>query len=148
MAPSTPPPQQIGLALPLLYRFFFLFLEPASALAGAYFCHARPARYLTLLDAPSAAATIYATGRHPAQHPRLARLARRPRRAVLGAALLGDLARLHALRALGPRIYYDVAAWNAAAWGNVGWIYVGAMLRVCFLAGVGMGAKVPAKKRQ
>lgn len=25
------------------------------------------------------------------------------------------------------------------AWGNVGFVYVGAMMRICFLGGVGMG---------
>ncbi|TQV94454.1 hypothetical protein V2A60_005497 [Cordyceps javanica] len=173
MAPSNGPPPQTGLALPLIYRLFFLVLEPVSALVGAYFCHARQARYLTLLDASSAAAATYATGAVPlGTSVALSQLAAmylffalneavvlrstgdlRVWRAVLAVLLLADLAHLYALRALaapprGSGVYHDVLAWNAADWGNVPWVYAGAALRVCFLAGVGMGTTAPAKKLQ
>ncbi|ATY60131.1 hypothetical protein A9K55_006184 [Cordyceps militaris] len=167
-SPPPPPPQKTGLALPLLYRVFFLFLEPISALVGAYFCQVRQARYLALLDGPSAAAATYATGAPPlGTSVALSQLANmylffalneavvlrstsdlRVWKAVLAVMLLADLGHLYSMSALGPRIYYDVLGWNAGDWGNVPWVYGGATLRVCFLAGVGMGMKAPAKKSQ
>jgi hypothetical protein len=32
------------------------------------------------------------------------------------------------------------------AWGNVGFVYAGATMRMCFLAGVGMGKGKPKTK--
>ncbi len=164
MAP--PVPQQTGFALPLLYRFFFLVLEPISALVGAYFCHVRQARYLTLLDAPSAAATTFTTGSLPlGTSVALSQLANmylffalneavvlrstgdlRVWKTVLAVLLLADLGHLYSLWELGLPVYYNVLGWNAGDWGNVPWVYAGATLRVCFLAGVGMGTKAPVKR--
>lgn len=53
--------------------------------------------------------------------------------------LIADFGHLYSMKELGPRIYYDVLGWNAGDWGNVPWVYAGATLRICFLAGVGMG---------
>ena len=163
---ASPAPQRTGFALPLLYRFFFLFLEPISALVGAYFCHLRQARYLALLDAPSAAATTFTTGALPlGTSVALSQLANmylffalneavvlrstsdlRVWKAVLAVLLLADLGHLYSMRELGPQIYYDVLGWNEGDWGNVPWVYAGAMLRICFLAGVGMGSKALVKR--
>ncbi|KAM3434740.1 hypothetical protein MY4824_005249 [Beauveria thailandica] len=165
MAPPTT--HNTGFALPLIYRFFFLVLEPISALVGAYFCQARQARYLTLLDAPSAAATTFTTGVVPlGTSVALSQLASmylffalneavvlrstgdlRVWKAVLAVLLLADFAHLYSLRELGPRIYVDVLGWNAGGWGNVPWVYAGATLRICFLAGVGMAKKAPVKQQ-
>lgn len=165
MAPSQPQPQT-GFALPFLYRFFFLVLEPISALAGAYFCHFRQARYLELLDAPSAA--VSTVGGVPALGTSVAmsQLASmylffalneaivlrstgdlRVWRAVLTVLLLADFGHLYSIRGLGPSIYYNVLGWNAGDLGNVPWVYTGATLRICFLAGVGMGTKAPVKRQ-
>ena len=35
--------------IPLLYRLFFLYIEPVSALVGAYFAYFQPQTYLHLL---------------------------------------------------------------------------------------------------
>lgn len=152
-----------GHRLPLAYNLFFLILEPASALVGAFYAHLRQPQYLHLLDASSSHATP----------PRgtsvvMSQLASmylffalneavvlrstadmRVWRALLLVLLLADFAHLYALRQLGPRIYYDVTTWGAAHVGNVAWVYVGAILRLCFLAGVGMnGATTPPPSRK
>src|SRR5436190_1542401 len=41
-------PVSSSFVLPLPYRFFFLFLEPLLALAGAYVAHFQPQQYLHL----------------------------------------------------------------------------------------------------
>ena len=39
----------------------------------------------------------------------------------------------------GAEIFWNVSKWNAMAWGSVGFVYLGASFRLCFLAGVGLG---------
>ncbi|GFP52018.1 hypothetical protein TASIC1_0001017000 [Trichoderma asperellum] len=139
--------------LPLAYRLFFLYLEPISALVGAFFTHFRQQRYLELLNTATA----------PARHVPLstsvamsqlanmyfffaineALVLRSTRdlrvwRAVLLVLLIADLGHLYSMKELGPSIYYDVAGWNAGHVGNVPWVYAGATMRCCFLAGVGL----------
>ncbi|KAJ6788977.1 hypothetical protein PWT90_02573 [Aphanocladium album] len=161
MAPAQQQPT--GFALPLLYRFFFLVLEPISALVGAYFCHLRQARYLELLDGPSAAA---AGGPALGTSVAMSQLANmylffalneavvlrstgdmRVWKAVLFVLLLADFGHLYSMKELGPQIYYNILGWNAGDLGNVPWVYAGATLRICFLAGVGMGTKAPVKRQ-
>lgn len=152
-----------GHRLPLAYSLFFLILEPASALVGAFYTHLRQSQYLHLLNASSP----------PAVPPRgtsvvMSQLASmylffalneavvlrstadmRVWRTLLFVLLLADFAHLYALGELGPRIYYDVTSWSAADVGNVPWVYVGVILRLCFLTGVGMGgATTPPSKKQ
>jgi len=50
------------------------------------------------------------------------------------------------VRALGPEIYYAAWTWNAMHWGNVGFVYAGASMRIAFLSGVGLGGGVKGKK--
>lgn len=163
MAPSSP--QQTGFALPFLYRFFFLVLEPISALVGAYFCHLRQARYLTLLDGPSAIFPSSTGGPALGTSVALSQLANmylffalneaivlrstgdlRVWKTVLFVLLLADFGHLYSMKELGPQIYYNVLGWNAGDLGNVPWVYAGATLRICFLAGVGMGTAAPVKR--
>ncbi|KAJ3479783.1 hypothetical protein NLG97_g8232 [Lecanicillium saksenae] len=165
MAPAQQ--QQTGFALPLIYRFFFLVLEPISALVGAYFCHLRQARYLELLHAPSAAAALAGAAGPPlGTSVAMSQLANmyfffalnefvvlrstgdmRVWRAVLFVLLLADLGHLYSMKELGAQVYYNVLGWNAGDLGNVPWVYAGATLRICFLAGVGMGTKAPVKRQ-
>ena len=52
MATTTP-------RIPLLYRLFFLYIEPISALVGAYFAALQPADYLAYLaPTPASAAAV------------------------------------------------------------------------------------------
>lgn len=160
----APKQVQAGFRLPLAYNLFFLLIEPISAVVGAFYTHFRQAQYLSLLDASSAPTE----GVPRAASVAMSQLASmylffalneavvlrstadlRVWRAVLLVLLLADVAHLCSLRALGPRIYWDVAGWNAAGWGNVPWVYAGMAMRLCFLSGVGLGGgKTPERKRQ
>ncbi|OAQ61188.1 NADP-dependent alcohol dehydrogenase-like protein [Pochonia chlamydosporia 170] len=148
--------QRKGFRLPIIYRLFFLLLEPMSALAGAYFNHFRQTHYLRLLNgasAPSDASTLpLSTSVAMSQLANMyfffaineAFVLRstwdmRVWRTVLLMLLIADFGHLYSMKELGPRIYYDVLGWNAGDWGNVPWVYAGATLRICFLAGVGLG---------
>ncbi|GAP88480.1 putative NADP-dependent alcohol dehydrogenase-like protein [Rosellinia necatrix] len=143
--------------LPLAYRVFFLIVEPASALVGAFYAHFRQSTYLALTDAGSAPA---ASSPVPAgTSVALSQLANlyvlfalnealvlrctgdlTVWRVLLLVLLVADLGHLLSLAALGrPAVYWDVAAWNAVDWGNVPFVYLGAAMRVAFLAGVGLG---------
>lgn len=42
------------------------------------------------------------------------------------------------MKGLGAEIYWNVLKWNRMDWGNVGFVYAGATMRMLFLAGVGM----------
>ena len=55
-------------------------------------------------------------------------------RAVIVALLIADAGHFYSVKGLGTRVYWDVRGWNAIDWGNVGFVYVGALTRLCFLA--------------
>ncbi|KAL7792482.1 hypothetical protein V8C37DRAFT_380456 [Trichoderma ceciliae] len=148
MAPSRP-----AFRLPLAYRLFFLFLEPISALVGAFYTQFRQQRYLELLDSATAPPEQTPLGTSVA----MSQLANmyfffainealvlrstwdlRVWRTVLLVLLIADLGHLYSMKALGPGIYYNVTAWNAGDVGNVPWVYAGATMRLCFLAGIGL----------
>ncbi|KAH0490655.1 hypothetical protein TgHK011_002113 [Trichoderma gracile] len=149
------PPAQL-LRLPLAYRLFFLYLEPISALVGAYYAHFRQQRYLQLLlHTATAPAQLVAVplGTSVAMsqlasmylffainEALVLRATRDLRvwRTVLLVLLIADLGHLNSLKELGPKVYYDITGWNAADVGNVPWVYAGAGMRLCFLAGVGL----------
>ena len=167
MAPRpTAPARRVmsGVQLPLAYRLFFLIIEPVSVLVGAYFAHFRPLDYLTLshaVSAPDSAEAIPLSTRIV-----LSQLANlylffaineglvlrstgdlKVWRAVLFCLLVGDIGHLYTVRELGIGVYYGVSGWNAIDWGNVPFVYLGAAMRVAFLAGVGL-AGYKAKKKQ
>ncbi|KAI5465429.1 hypothetical protein BGZ63DRAFT_399899 [Mariannaea sp. PMI_226] len=153
---------QVGFRIHFIYRFFFFLVEPISALVGAYFSHFRQHEYLSLLNASST----------PEQVPlstsvALSQLANmylffalneaivlrstadlRVWRAVLFVLLLADFGHLWSLRQLGLGVYYDVAGWNVSDLGNVPWVYLGATMRMCFLAGIGMGESQALKNKK
>lgn len=175
-AQPQPQSQQVGFRIHVLYRLFFFLIEPISAVVGAYFAHFRQQEYLDLLDAsssPSSSSPDDATA--IAAVPlgtsvALSQLANmylffalneaavlratsdlRVWRTVLAVLLVADLGHLWSLRELGAgsggSVYWDVWRWNAAGWGNVPWVYLGATMRVCFLAGVGMGESRGVRKK-
>ena len=59
-------------------------------------------------------------------------------RTVLFALLLADFGHLYSVSALGFQIHRNFLSWNAIDWGNVGFMYVGAMMRLAFLLGDGV----------
>lgn len=143
--------------LPIAYRLFFLFIEPISALVGAYYAHFQQREYLLLTDASSAPVlTPVPTGTSIV----LSQLANlyllfalnealvlrstsdlRVWKTVLFGLLVADLGHLYTIKALGLGVYlpWNFAKWNAIDWGNVPFVYLGASMRTAFLANVGLG---------
>jgi hypothetical protein len=157
-APAAPPIYIMAVptfVLPKAYRLFFLFIEPISALVGAYYAHFQPLSYLQLSHLPSAPAN---TETIPLSTTIvLSQLANlyflfalnealvlrstsdlRVWRTVLFGLLIADLGHLWSVKGLGGRIYYDVLRWNKIDWGNVGFVYMGATMRIAFLSGIGL----------
>jgi len=144
--------------LPSFYTAFFLFIEPISALVGAFFAHFRPLDYLQLThtsSAPSDASTIpLSTTIVLSQLANLYLLFAinealvlrassdlRVWKTVLFGLLVADFGHLYTVKTLGPEIYWNVLKWNAIDWGNVGFVYAGATMRMMFLAGVGLNTE-------
>jgi hypothetical protein len=142
--------------VPAPYRLFLLYVEPASTLLGAFYAHCHQRVYLTLTHALSAPAdgSPVPVGTAVA----LSQLANlyvlfalneilvlrstndvRVWRALVCGLLLADLGHLYSLAPLGPDVYWKLWSWNAIDWGNVGFVYLGAATRVCFLSGIGLG---------
>ncbi|KAI9735305.1 MAG: hypothetical protein M1818_006499 [Claussenomyces sp. TS43310] len=146
-------------ALPAPYRLFFLTIEPLSALVGAFYACLKPQTYLYLTQHLSAHPSPSDDTTHLPLATRivLTQLANlyllfalhealvlratsdlRVWRTVLALLLVADLGHLASVAPLGSSIYWNLARWNPIDWGNVGFVYVGAAMRLAFLAGVGM----------
>ncbi|KAI1771317.1 hypothetical protein F4818DRAFT_445339 [Hypoxylon cercidicola] len=146
--------------LPLAYRAFFLIIEPISALMGAFYAHFRQHEYLAmttrvppwqvpldtsivlsqlanlyLLFALNEALVLRSTGDL------------RVWKTVLFVLLVGDFGHLYSVSGMGWRVYWDVTSWNSMDWGNVGFVYLGATMRMAFLAGVGLGTPAATTKK-
>ncbi|CAK7211711.1 hypothetical protein SBRCBS47491_001208 [Sporothrix bragantina] len=152
-----PMPVTASIHLPTIYRLFFLFIEPVSALVGAYFAHFRQHDYLTMTHAASApaAAGVEVPVVSSVVLTQLANLYllftlnealvlrttadRRVWRTLLFGLLVADLGHLYSLRPLGSEIYWRADQWNAMGWGNVPFVYLGASMRIAFLSGIGLG---------
>lgn len=161
--PPQSKPSQVAFRIHFIYRIFFLVLEPISALVGAFYCHFSQSTYLTLLDASSAPSSVSVPTSTSVVMSQLANmylffalnealvLRSTPDlgvwRTVLLVLLLADLGHLYSMSELGSRIYWDVSSWNASDLGNVPWVYMGATLRVCFLAGIGLGESKGLRKK-
>lgn len=155
-------PAQVAFRIHFFYRVFFLVIEPISALVGAYYSHFRQETYLNLLNsdsAPSSPAPL-ATSVAMSQLANMflffalneALVLRstadlRVWRTVLFVLLLADVGHLYSMRELGASIYWDVAGWNVSDLGNVPWVYLGMTMRLCFLAGVGLGESRALKRK-
>lgn len=136
-----------------VYRLFFLFVEPFSALVGAYYAYFQPQTYLDLTHEASSPKL----GIPKSSQIVLAQLANlyllfalneslilratsniKIWRTVLLCLLIADVGHLFSVKSLGIEIYWDVMSWNAIDCGNVGFVYLGAMMRISFLAGFGV----------
>ncbi|PCH40691.1 hypothetical protein WOLCODRAFT_131471 [Wolfiporia cocos MD-104 SS10] len=145
--------------IPLLYRLFFLYIEPISAVVGAYYAAARQSDYLAYLSsAPSGAAP----GPSPLPTPtrtalfQLANLyllfalnehlvlastpAHRTWARLLLGLLVADLGHLATMLPLAAEkgyaeVFLRFWRWDAMEWGSVGFVYAGASMRVAFLTG-------------
>ncbi|KAI9838036.1 MAG: hypothetical protein M1819_006190 [Sarea resinae] len=141
--------------LPIPYRVFFLFVEPISTFVGAFYAHFLPQTYLLLTDAASSPSSL--SDLPLATRITLTQLANlyllfginealvlrstsdlRVWRTFLIGLLIADLGHLYSVSALGPDVYWKFWTWTSMHWGNVAFVYVGAMMRIAFLCGVGM----------
>lgn len=143
--------------IPLPYRVFFLWVEPAATLVGAFYAWFRPETYLQLTNSASAPGLL---GLPTATQIVLRQLGNlylaftlneaivlrstvdlRVWRSLLLVLLIADVGHVYTCRPLGTGIYLDIINWNAIDWGNLGFVYCGATFRICFLAGVGLASK-------
>lgn len=149
--------------IPLIYRVFFLYIEPLASLVGAYYAFFLPQAYLHLTDASS---SLNITTPIPLSTSiTLLQLSNlyflfaineafvlrvtsdiKVWQTLLFGLLVADLGHLWSVHPLGVDVYWKVLRWNAIDWGNVGFVYLGAGMRMCFLAGFGMRNR-PAKGR-
>ena len=142
-----------------LYRFFFLYLEPFSTIVGAFYAYVLPGTYLELTHAASAP-TRGADGLVVVPTSTavvLAQLANlyvlfaineglvlrctndaRVWRTLLFGLLIADFGHLYSVRDLGLHKYWQVWGWNAMDAGNIGFVYLGALMRIAFLSGLGV----------
>jgi hypothetical protein len=136
-----------------LYKYFFLIIEPVSALTGAYYSFYQPQVYLDLTHANSSPKN----GIPISIQIVLAQLANlyflfainealvlrsttdlKVWRAVLFCLLIADFGHLYSVKAVGWDVYWNMFGWNAIDWGNVFFVYVGASMRLSFLLGFGV----------
>lgn len=139
----------------LPYRLFFLYIEPFSALLGALYA-ARPAEYLSLLTLSPSGATntavpsiqvkmslyqlsnlylLFALNEHLVLS---STTSRRTWNRLLFCLLIADFGHLVTMAPLGLDAFWKVWEWNAMLWGSVGFVYIGAMMRLSFLFGLGL----------
>jgi hypothetical protein len=140
---------------PLLYRAFFLYLEPISTILGAYFAHVLPSTYLQLTHAASApgedAALPLSTKVVLSQLANLYFLFAlneglvlrathdiRVWRTLLFGLLVADFGHLYSVYPLGIDKYWCFWLWNTIDWGNIAFVYAGAAMRISFLLGIGL----------
>ena len=145
------------------YKLFFLYIEPISALAGAYYAWVKPTEYLRdltitpFLDSNTPRLTIpmtmslaqlanlyllFALNEHLVLSSSSSKIVWRR---LLFCLLLADFGHLATMIPLGFDVFWKVWEWNAMVWGSVGFVYLGASLRIGFLVGLGMNGTVGGK---
>ncbi|KAI0425923.1 NADP-dependent alcohol dehydrogenase-like protein [Xylaria sp. FL1042] len=138
--------------LPLIYRVFFLIIEPISALVGAFYAHFRQDAYLSMTHADSATLPVpLGTSIVMSQLANLYLLFALNEalvlrctsdmtvwKVVLLVLLVADFGHLHSVSGHGSSIYWDITRWNAIDWGNIPFVYLGASMRIAFLSGIGL----------
>ena len=143
---------------PLFYRLFFLWIEPLSTVVGAYWAHFLPTTYIQLTHAASAPASDsllpLSTRIVLSQLANLyflftlneALVLRstddiRVWRTLLFGLLIADFGHLYSIYTLGIDIYWSISKWNAIDWGNIAFVYAGALTRISFLLGIGLSKR-------
>lgn len=142
-----------------------MLLEPLSALLGAWKAPFDPSDYLLMTVFPSVASSPTSRSVPAVDVPTTVAMSQLANmyllfaigealvlrstsdlhvwRVFLFGLLVADIGHLLALRPLGHAVYWNVLEWNAMAIGNVGFVYVGALTRLCFLSGIGI---TPSKR--
>lgn len=146
--------------LPLLYTLFFLYIEPVATLVGAYYAHLAQSDYLNLTvpgsdPLPNPFSPSNVSQRESIVLTQLANMYlvfafneafvlrassdMRVWRVLLLGLLIADFGHLWSVNPMGWEVYYRFWEWNEIYWGNLGFVYVGATMRTCFLLGLGLG---------
>ncbi|KAI1457208.1 hypothetical protein F4805DRAFT_457965 [Annulohypoxylon moriforme] len=146
--------------LPLTYRAFFLIIEPLSALVGAFYAHFRQHEYLAMTSHASPPMS-FGTSVVMSQLANLYLLFAlnealvlrstgdlKVWKTVLFGLLVADFGHLYSVKAHGAWMYWDARRWNAIDYGNVLFVYLGASMRMAFLAGVGLGTSGESKSKK
>ena len=141
-------------SIPLVYQLFFLYIEPVATAVGAYYAHFQQKDYLSL-TVPSATPSVL--GPSTAESIVLTQLAnmylvfalnealvlrvttnRDVWRVFLFGLLVADIGHVYSVNLMGLDTYWKFWEWNSIYWGNLGFVYVGALLRTSFLLGLGL----------
>ncbi|KAF2477067.1 uncharacterized protein BDR25DRAFT_276766 [Lindgomyces ingoldianus] len=148
-------PRRTATPIPALYRLVFLYIEPLSTLVGAIHAHFQQSLYLALTHPPSApgqsvpvstsivltqlANLYFLLCFNEALVLRATQDLKVWRTFILG-LLVADLGHLYSVRLVGGWVYYRFWHWNAIDWGNVGFVYFLAVVRICMLLGWGFAS--------
>lgn len=144
--------------IPFIYKLFFLYIEPVSALAGAYYAAFRPDDYLRDLSLAGAQPHLLTlTTQSTMVLLQLANLyllfalnehlvlsstdSLKTWRRLLFVLLIADFGHLVSMAPLGADAFWRIDRWNAMVWGSVGFVYAGASMRISFLSGLGLSEK-------
>ncbi|KAJ3814411.1 hypothetical protein EV368DRAFT_30605 [Lentinula lateritia] len=142
------------------YTVFFLYIEPISALAGAYFAALKPRDYLEDLILSDGSivkpTTPVVTTQMNMVMLQLANLyllfalnehlvlssttSIKTWKRMLFCLLVADFGHLLSMAPLGIDVFWKVWEWNALVWGSVGFVYLGASMRISFLCGLGLSS--------
>ncbi|KAI0328241.1 hypothetical protein GY45DRAFT_1282258 [Cubamyces sp. BRFM 1775] len=148
-------------SIPLAYRLFFLYIEPISAIVGAFYAGIKPSEYLTYLASSSALEKLAQGPTTPTlislyqlsnlyllfalnEHLVLSSTASlRTWRRLLFCLLIADFGHLATMVPLAQEkgfaeVFLYFWKWNAMEWGSVGFVYAGATMRSSFLRGIGL----------
>ncbi|GAB7353110.1 hypothetical protein MBLNU459_g3651t1 [Dothideomycetes sp. NU459] len=150
-------------ALPLIYRLFFLYIEPVATAVGAYYAHFLQHDYLQMTYSSASAALLGPSVRESIVLSQLANMYfvfalnealvlrstsdLRVWRLFLLGLLIADFGHLYSVNSVGLDVYWQFWKWNSMYWGNLGFVYVGATLRIAFLSGVGIDSKAAARRK-
>ncbi|KAK5125329.1 hypothetical protein LTR85_000438 [Meristemomyces frigidus] len=138
--------------LPTVYKAFFLYIEPFATAVGAYYAWFQQDEYMRLtyptLSNVSTRESIvllqlanlyFVFAFNEALVLRATNDLRVWRTFLLG-LLIADFGHIYSVNALGWAFYYRFWDWNSIHWGNLGFVYVGASMRIAFLLGLGLRA--------
>ncbi|KAL1297085.1 hypothetical protein AAFC00_004669 [Neodothiora populina] len=149
--------------IPLVYRLFFLYIEPVATAVGAYYAHFQQQAYLQMTYTSAQTSLLGPSTRESIVLSQLANMYAvfalnealvlrstanlRVWKVFLFGLLLADFGHLYSVNSVGFDVYWRFWEWNAMYWGNLGFVYAGATFRTAFLLGLGLKAASSHKKK-
>lgn len=161
----------VAFTLPLTYTLFFLAIEPICTLIGAIYGIFFPQTYLHLLSTSISSPAPMLTTLSPQTSTILAQLGNlylllalleasilrstsdlKVWSTLLVCMLIADIGHVASCylsmdAAVGLNGFWKFWLWNRLDWGNLGFVYVAAGLRIAFLRDVGLGRANEAGKK-